>query len=113
MALASFAGAVFVGLVAGNPAVVILTRALVVMLLAWLVGWLVGKLAVHFVQQAIDAYLTANPLPQPTADHGQGQTESQMENAEELEVIDAVPVTQQDDGRRGGGRQEPAASRAA
>lgn len=66
MSLASFAGAIFVGLLAGNDPLVILVRAMVVMVLAWIVGRLVGALAMHFVVQSIDAYKEAHPIPTET-----------------------------------------------
>ena len=87
--MTSFAGAIFVGLVAGNAAHVILGRALVVMILSWLIGRLIGALAQHFVQQSIEQYKLANPIVDDEAE----LSASLVNNEEEEEVIDATPET--------------------
>jgi hypothetical protein len=63
LALVSFAGAIFIGLAAGNSALVILGRALIVMLLAWAAGRLIGALAMYHVQLTIEKYKTEHPIP--------------------------------------------------
>jgi hypothetical protein len=84
--LVSFAGAVVIGLAMGHSAVVILSRAMVVMLLSWVAGRLIGGLAQHQVEQAINQYKEAHPIPEVF-------DESALEDEE---VIEAVPLSEAD-----------------
>jgi len=62
-ALVCFAGAVIVGVAAGNSAMTILWRALLVMVGAWLVGQAVGAVMQHTLDQQLETYRRQNPLP--------------------------------------------------
>ncbi len=61
-ALVAFAGALFVGMRAGNPMLTILTRALLIMLGCYVVGRVVGVVADRTVQGQIATYKTRHPL---------------------------------------------------
>ena len=61
-ALASFAAAMLVGLVARNNASTIILRAIIIMLICWLIAFLIGIVAQRTVQDHIDAYKHKNPI---------------------------------------------------
>ena len=61
-ALVAFAGALFVGMRAGNPMLTILTRALLITLGCYVVGRIVGVVADRTVQGQIATYKTRHPL---------------------------------------------------
>lgn len=62
-ALVSFAAAVLEGAAVGNPLLTILLRATVIMIIAWAVGSAIGAVAQRTVDQHIEAYRQANPIP--------------------------------------------------
>jgi hypothetical protein len=62
-ALVCFAAALLVGLFAGNPALTILWRSLLVMLGAWVVGRVVGAVVQSALDEHLKNYRDANPLP--------------------------------------------------
>ncbi len=76
----AFVSATIVGLVAGNPLVTILQRAIVVMLCAYPIGKILG----HFIQKAIDHYIAdfkaKYPIPDEYADPAQTQDEDEQNN---------------------------------
>jgi hypothetical protein len=63
-ALASFAVALFAGIVSDNPAMDVLIRALVAMLVCYPIGLLVGMVCEHIVQAHVAAHRAANPPPE-------------------------------------------------
>lgn len=87
VALVSFAGAIVVGLAAGNSAAVILMRALLVMLVAWVVGRIIGGIAQQHVQATITAYKDAHPIPREVS-----EVEVELLDGDDEEVIDAIPL---------------------
>jgi hypothetical protein len=62
-ALVCFAAAVIVGLFAGNSALTVLWRSLLVMLGAWIVGRLAGAVVERALNEKLETYRQANPLP--------------------------------------------------
>jgi len=81
-ALVCFAGAVIVGLAAGNPALTILWRSLLVMLGAWLIGRVVGAIAQRAVDEHVEQYRRQHPLP------GEEQAEASSEDTNESPATD-------------------------
>ena len=61
-ALVAFAGALFVGLRAGNPIVTILTRSLTIMVGCYVVGRLAGVFADQMLRSQLTTYRTNHPL---------------------------------------------------
>ena len=61
-ALVAFAGALFVGLRAGNPMLTILSRALLIMLGCYVIGRLVGFFADRVLQGQVADYHHKHPL---------------------------------------------------
>lgn len=59
-----FAAAVVVGFASGNPAATVTVRAMIVMLIGWCVGRAVGALAQRTVDEQIEAYKKARPIPE-------------------------------------------------
>jgi len=62
-ALICFAAAIVVGVSAGNSALTVLWRALLVMGGAWLVGQAVGAIVQHTLNQHVESYREQHPLP--------------------------------------------------
>jgi hypothetical protein len=62
-ALIGFAAAVVVGFAAGNQSMTILVRALGAFFACLVVGLIVGNIAQRAVEQNIEAYKLANPIP--------------------------------------------------
>jgi flagellar motor component MotA len=72
--LVSFAAALIVGVVADNAAVTILWRALLLMIAGAIVGWVIGAISQRTVDDHIEAYKRANPIPENmSADQAQGE----------------------------------------
>lgn len=57
-----------VGIAAGNATMVIIGRALVVQVICWFIGQAVGKVAQRTVDDQIEEYKQANPLPLESVD---------------------------------------------
>lgn len=68
----SFSAAVFVGAVAGNPLVTVLSRALVVGVVCFVVGSVIGHLASSVVSREVAEHERGHPFP----DDGAGQGDS-------------------------------------
>lgn len=62
-ALTSFAAALLIGLASGNPAGVVIWRATLVMLACWGIGRVVGAVAQRVVDDHIQSYKQAHPIP--------------------------------------------------
>jgi tetrahydromethanopterin S-methyltransferase subunit C len=60
-ALSAFTVAIVAGLASGNPALSVLWRAIVALLVCYPLGFAVGMVAQHLVQQHIDAHRRAHP----------------------------------------------------
>ena len=63
VALTAFAAAVLGGIVAQNPATVVLGRALVVMLACYVAGLVIGAVVERALREQIDRYKQEHPLP--------------------------------------------------
>lgn len=63
LGLMGFVTACVVGLLAGNPGVVVLTRALMAMLICVLVGRLLGAIGEICVREYVDRYKSERPRP--------------------------------------------------
>lgn len=63
-ALVSFAAALIVGQQAGNPAVTVLSRALLIMLACYVIGRLIGAIANTTVNDHIERYRADHPMPE-------------------------------------------------
>jgi hypothetical protein len=62
-ALIGFAAAVVVGWAAGNSSITIIGRSLGAFVICLCVGWVIGFIAQRVVEQNIEAYKLANPIP--------------------------------------------------
>lgn len=62
-ALCGFAAAAVCGLLAENPANVVIFRALISMMLCYLVGSAGGYCIMHAVQEHLDDYVQRRPVP--------------------------------------------------
>lgn len=62
-ALAGFAAAAIVGGFAGNDAVTVLWRALLVMAACWLIGRVVSHILQRTISEHIDQHKQRNPIP--------------------------------------------------
>lgn len=82
-ALVCFAAAAVQGLAVGNTLFTIIGRSTVVMLVAWCVGTLIGAVAQRTVDQHIDDYRQANPIPEeePVSDDDSASLVTQADNA--------------------------------
>lgn len=67
--LISFSAALFVGVVAGNPLVTVLSRALVVGAVCFVVGSVIGHVAAGVVSREIVEHERRFPLPEEGARH--------------------------------------------
>lgn len=67
MGLTGFSAAVFVGILAGNPGVTTLGRALLCMLACTLVGRLLGSMGATAAGEFVDRYKSEHPAPNPPA----------------------------------------------
>jgi hypothetical protein len=85
-ALVCFAAAIVVGLAAGNPAMTVLWRALLVMGAAWLVGQVVGAVLCRALEEHVEQYRQQHPLP----GEGGQQAPSGEATAGEAEAQDAA-----------------------
>ena len=59
----SFAAACVVGVAVGNSSTTILTRAVVVMVLAWFVGRVIGGIAQKTIEDHLNSYKRNHPIP--------------------------------------------------
>jgi hypothetical protein len=62
--LVCFAAAIVVGFASGNPTATVTVRAMIVMLIGWCIGRAVGALAQRTVDEQIEAYKKARPIPE-------------------------------------------------
>jgi hypothetical protein len=69
-ALAAFVAAILLGMSAGNVPETILTRAIVVMVVAWPIGRFCGAVAQWAIQSHIDSYKKAHPIPADSSSAG-------------------------------------------
>ena len=81
-ALAAFTVAIIAGLAAANPAVSVLSRAIVAMLVCYPIGLMVGMIALRIVSDHVEAHEASNPLPA-----NEGVEIEVGEDGEEEEVI--------------------------
>lgn len=63
-ALTVFAGAIVVGLVVGNEPMRVLGRAMLLMVICWGTGRLLGAMAARIVEDYLQAFRDAHPLPE-------------------------------------------------
>jgi len=63
LGLTGFAAAVVAGLLAHNPAPLVLTRALLAMSALYVIGRILGALAQRALADHLDQYKAANPVP--------------------------------------------------
>lgn len=63
LALTGFAGAVVVGIAAGNEPAVVLTRAILIMLGCVLVGGIIGRVAQRMIDLHVERHKRDNPIP--------------------------------------------------
>lgn len=76
-ALVSFATAVVVGVYVGNDLYTVIGRAAVIMFGCYLVGLGIGRIAQWTVDDHIEKYQHANPIPQESDDEtGSSSTET-------------------------------------
>jgi len=85
----------FVGMWAGNPAMTIILRATVLMIMAWIIGCAVGGLAQRTAEEHIEQHKLDHPIP---SDFGDDESHRDAEllggNNNEEEII--VPATRPD-----------------
>jgi len=62
-ALFCFAGALILGVLAGHVLLTIMSRALLVLILAYLIGRVIGGVAQYVVDQHVREYKKRNPIP--------------------------------------------------
>ncbi len=62
-ALTSFAAALIVGLMAANPLLTILLRALFTMIVCYVIGLVIGMVAQSVVQKHIEQHKREHPIP--------------------------------------------------
>jgi len=62
-ALTSFAAALIVGIMAENPLLTILLRALFTMIVCYMIGLVIGSIAQNAVQKQIEEHKRNNPIP--------------------------------------------------
>ncbi|MCC5822969.1 MAG: hypothetical protein JJU44_06745 [Planctomycetes bacterium] len=65
LGLTGFSTALFIGLVAGNPALVTLGRGIVCMLVCYLVGRVLGSMGGTAAGEFIEKYKSDRPAPEP------------------------------------------------
>ena len=86
-ALAAFAVALVAGTSGGNPAVSVLMRALIAMLLCYPVGYAVGLIAHRVIQEQIEAYVEAHPVPMTPHVDDENMSVGGVERSVDEEVI--------------------------
>ncbi len=65
----SFAAAVVVGMIVRNDAFTIIWRATLIMIACWFVGRIIGGVVMRSINENLDAYRQAHPLPSDEDDH--------------------------------------------
>ncbi len=86
LGLMGFVTACFVGLMAGNPGVVVLSRALIAMLICVVVGRLLGIIGETCVREYVTRYKTEHP--RPSKPHQ--LVELEREKHDHQEVVDSL-----------------------
>lgn len=84
VSLAAFAVAVLAGLSSGNPAMHVLGRALMAMLLCYPVGLVIGLICDHVIQTHLRDYRQSNPMPDA---HSTSRASSSEEDQEQEEIL--------------------------
>lgn len=88
--MAAFAVAIIAGLTSGNPAVLVLGRALIAMILCYPVGFIVGVVCERVIAQHIRQYEQEHPVP--SDDEDDGKAEALKAAADNQEVEDVLVV---------------------
>lgn len=87
LAMAAFAVAIIAGLASGNPAVLVLGRALVAMILCYPVGFVVGIVCERVIEQHRDQYEQDHPVPSDEEERGDAAASSAGEGQEGEDVL--------------------------
>src|SRR5687768_2421866 len=87
-ALAAFAAATTIGWAAGNSATTIIWRALAAMAVCYAAGRLAGGVAQRAVNQHIEAYKEAHPIPRDEA--AAAKTAADAETSPDQQVSEAA-----------------------
>lgn len=95
LALIGFTTAIVAGLIAQNPAVTTLWRALVAMVACYAVGLGVGAAAQRAVQEHVEQYQRQHPL-EPGAEHEQQAAPPSQEAEGGAPPSEVEPATQRD-----------------
>lgn len=74
-ALAGFAATAIVGVYVGNPAALVLGRAILVMIAAYVVGRLLGGVMARAISHHVTQYKQSRPLPQVEVEDANASTQ--------------------------------------
>jgi hypothetical protein len=117
LGLLGFAAAIVAGLVAGNPAITTLWRALLAMAGCYLAGSAIGKVTEYVLSEHIAQYKRAYPLEsagRPSNDTAEAETENPASEAQETPGEPASDSNRRDtDQRREAASTDEAPPRAA
>jgi ABC-type nickel/cobalt efflux system permease component RcnA len=92
-ALVCFAAAIIVGLAAGNDALTVLWRSLLIMLGAWLIGRVVGAVAQRALDEHLETYRQQHPLPSEQQNESAEEVVAEPEQAESASSSSATSIT--------------------
>jgi len=87
--MAAFAVAIIAGLSSGNPAVLILGRALIAMVLCYVVGLVVGVICERVIALHMQEHAEKHPLP---TSNDEGRAEQSDASADTQEAEDVLVV---------------------
>jgi hypothetical protein len=89
-ALVCFIASIVVGVLSDSPTSQVILRAMWVMLVGWCVGMVIGTFAQRIVEEHIESYKKARPIPDLVQDGfvAKAQEEDQSEHREEGKKVD-------------------------